>query len=94
MTRRTTDAEIALHENALGPDAEFMSPATLASTGLLLLAELKAERERCAELRRLLEENQHKGDGFDRARCVGCSARHDRPCADWCEIAKALKETE
>ena len=55
MTRRMTDAEIALHENALGPDAEFMSPATLAMTGLLLLEELRVERERCAELRRVLE---------------------------------------
>ena len=96
MTRRMTDAEIALHENALGPDAEFMSPATLASTGLLLLEELRVERERCAEFEELAIRRwawliQHGIDpdtGKEKFRkaCLRCDS--------FGSIAKALKETE
>ena len=72
-------------------DADFIASAR--SDVPRLLAELKAERERCAELRRLVE--VYGGLGVDR--CGGCgqlgfheSTWHQQDCA----VAKALKETE
>lgn len=84
---RLTDAELAEWDRRLkvGDYAENDVPS--------LLAELKAERERCAELRRLLEEHQYKpgGVGLERLACIECRRIK---CPPSCAIAKALKETE
>jgi hypothetical protein len=86
---RLTDAELERWDDeALGS-----RPSTHASRICALIVELKAERERCAELRRLVE--VYGGLGVDR--CGDCGQlgfHHDAWHQPDCAIAKALKETE
>lgn len=83
---RLTDAELAAMEVEALPGSITEEWARLLNIPRLL-AELKAERERCAELRRLLKEHAQSQPGY----CIRCGCV---TCPPFCAIAKALRETE
>ncbi|MCX6951315.1 MAG: hypothetical protein NTV51_03895 [Verrucomicrobia bacterium] len=90
---RLTDAELAAMEARAmwhkdGNPIAIQSVFALADDLLTVLAELKAERKRCAELRRLLKELSTSRTGSVACPVCGDGTTHSSDC----DIAAALRD--